>query len=85
MLLLNIIRDAFGTDKTFVAAAYITSLLIVLYLAYKCIYNLYFHPLRGFPGPKVAALGSYYEFYHDVIKDGTFLWRIMDMHRKYGM
>jgi hypothetical protein len=50
----------------------------------RCLYNLYLHPLSKFPGPKIAAIGSFYEFYYDVIKDGTFIWKTEEMHRKYG-
>lgn len=85
MLSFSTIQNAFGTEKPVVAAAFMALLLPVVYLACTCIYNLYFHPLRKFPGPKIAALGPYYEFYHDVIKDGTFTWRVLDMHLKYGM
>ncbi|KAM0418947.1 hypothetical protein ACHAPT_012105 [Fusarium lateritium] len=78
------IENIFGTDKLTVAAAQAAVLFWVSYLACKVIYNLFFHPLSKFPGPKIAAIGSYYEFYHDVVKDGTYLWRIEEMHRKYG-
>ncbi|KAI9146799.1 Cytochrome P450 monooxygenase TRI4 [Paramyrothecium foliicola] len=50
----------------------------------ELIYNLYFHPLAHFPGPKVAAAGYLYEFWYDVIKDGVYLWKIQEMHEKYG-
>lgn len=56
----------------------------ILYWISKTIYNLYFHPLRDFPGPKLAAIGCEYEFYHDVVKDGRYLWKMEEMHRKYG-
>jgi cytochrome P450 len=58
--------------------------LAILYWVSKCIYNLYFHPLRNFPGPKIAAIGCEYEFYHDVVKDGRYLWKMEEMHKKYG-
>ncbi|KAF9889738.1 hypothetical protein FE257_007044 [Aspergillus nanangensis] len=48
------------------------------------IYRLYFHPLAGLPGPKIAAATSWYEFYYDVIKRGKYVYKIEDMHRKYG-
>ncbi|PLN82533.1 cytochrome P450 [Aspergillus taichungensis] len=55
-----------------------------VYVVARCIYDLYFHPLRNFPGPKRAAIWSFYEFYYDVIKDGTYLWEIEKMHQEYG-
>jgi hypothetical protein len=58
--------------------------VLAWYTICKCIYNLYFHPLSKFPGPKLAAIGFWYEFYYDVIKDGTYIWEIERMHRKYG-
>ncbi|RHZ61391.1 hypothetical protein CDV55_104001 [Aspergillus turcosus] len=54
------------------------------YVLFKAGYNLYLHPLRNFPGPKLAAIGPYYEFYYDVVKDGMFLWEMERMHQEYG-
>ncbi|KAI0187257.1 putative cytochrome P450 [Astrocystis sublimbata] len=48
------------------------------------VYNVYFHPLAGFPGPKIAAASGLYEFYYDVVKGGQYLYKIEEMHRKYG-
>lgn len=58
--------------------------VLTSYCICKCLYNLYLHPLSKFPGPKLAAIGFFYEFYYDVIKDGLYLWEIERMHRKYG-
>jgi hypothetical protein len=55
-----------------------------LYGASLAIYRLYFHPLAGFPGPKIAAATRWYEFYYDVIKRGKYVYKIEEMHRKYG-
>ncbi|KAB8235861.1 hypothetical protein ETB97_003341 [Aspergillus alliaceus] len=55
-----------------------------LYFLYTCFYNLFLHPLRRIPGPKLAAIGPYLEFYHEVIRDGQYLWEIQKMHEKYG-
>lgn len=57
---------------------------LATYILLKAGYNLYLHPLRNFPGPKLAAIGPYYEFYYDVLKDGMFLWEMERMHEEYG-
>ncbi|RAO64541.1 uncharacterized protein BHQ10_000553 [Talaromyces amestolkiae] len=55
-----------------------------IYLFVGAIYRLYFHPLAKFPGPKVAALTGWYEAYHDMYRRGMFIWKIQEMHDKYG-
>lgn len=55
-----------------------------LYFVLTSLYRLYFHPLRRFPGPKLAAITHGYEFYHDVFRRGMYLWEIEKMHKKYG-
>jgi hypothetical protein len=57
---------------------------IVASLVTRSIYRLYFHPLSKFPGPRFAATTHLYEFYHDVVRNGMFLWEIQKMHEKYG-
>lgn len=47
-------------------------------------YNLYLHPLRRFPGPKLAAMTRLYEFWYDVVLDGRFLHQMERMHQEYG-
>ena len=54
------------------------------YLVVESIRRLYFHPLAKVPGTKLAALTLWYEFYHDFIRKGRYLWVIGDMHAKYG-
>jgi hypothetical protein len=48
------------------------------------VYRLYFHPLSKFPGPKLAAASTLYEFYYNVIQGGRYLFVIEELHRKYG-
>ncbi|KAL4982116.1 cytochrome P450 [Aspergillus falconensis] len=58
--------------------------LLALGLVVRTIYRLYFDPLHHIPGPKLAAITHLYEFYHDVIRGGLFIWEIERMHREYG-
>ncbi|KAJ5213267.1 hypothetical protein N7449_000436 [Penicillium cf. viridicatum] len=53
-------------------------------LVFRTVYNLYFHPLSSFPGPKLTAATFFYEFYYDVVKSGMYIWEIERMHEKYG-
>lgn len=59
-------------------------LAVALYTVYNCIYNLYFHPLSRFPGPRLAAIGHLYDLWYDCIKDGRYAWKVKEMHLKYG-
>jgi hypothetical protein len=56
----------------------------ILYILVLSVYRLYFSPIAKFPGPKLAALTLWYEFYYDVIKRGRYTWKIWELHQKYG-
>lgn len=55
-----------------------------MYLVGLTVYRLYFHPLAKFPGPKLAAITRWHEFYYDVYLQGKFIFYIQDLHKKYG-
>jgi hypothetical protein len=59
-------------------------LLLACYLVSLTVYRLYFSPIAQFPGPKLAALTKWYEFYYDVVQKGQFTFQIQKMHKKYG-
>ncbi|KAI9778818.1 MAG: hypothetical protein M1839_007908 [Geoglossum umbratile] len=67
--------------KSYLSAA---AALSLLYILSGAIYRLYFSPVAKFPGPKLAALTFWYEFYYDVVKRGRYTWEIGRMHQKYG-
>ena len=60
------------------------SVFFVLYVIGLYGYRLYFDPLAKIPGPKIAAVSLWYEFYYDVVKRGRYTWKIKEMHEKYG-
>jgi hypothetical protein len=52
-----------------------TVALSVAYAISLAAYRLHYSPLAKFPGPRLAALTLWYEFYFDVIKVQT-LWSV---------
>lgn len=50
------------------------------------VYRITLHPLAKFPGPKLAAMSFWYEFFYDVWPlRYKYMWNIEEMHKKYGM
>jgi hypothetical protein len=58
--------------------------LSILHLLTLTIYRLYLHPLSKFPGPRLAALTNWYEFYYDVLLQGQFTAHIQQLHQTHG-
>ena len=54
------------------------------WLVWTALYRLYFSPLAKIPGPRLAALTSWYEFYYDVILPGRYVFKIKELHEEYG-
>lgn len=57
---------------------------LTFYFVGLAIYRLYHHPLAQFPGPKLAALSYWYEFYFDGVLQGKYVFEVERMHQKYG-
>ncbi|TPX17045.1 uncharacterized protein E0L32_012302 [Thyridium curvatum] len=56
--------------------------LLVLYAVSRCVYNLYFHPLRNYPGPflhRVTRLAWVWRLLR-----GTMSFDVLEFHNKYG-
>ncbi|KAK5196121.1 hypothetical protein LTR99_008070 [Exophiala xenobiotica] len=62
----------------------IASATIIIYVFIISIYRLYFHPIAHFPGPKLAGLTRWYEFYYELVKKGQMTFHIQELHKKYG-
>jgi hypothetical protein len=56
----------------------------LVYLTGLGIYRLYLSPIAKFPGPKLAAISLWYEFYYEVTLKGQFGFHIQELHKKYG-
>lgn len=48
------------------------------------VYRLYLHPLAKFPGPKLAAVTSFYEGYYEIVLKGQYSRQISKLHDVYG-
>ncbi|TGO47242.1 hypothetical protein BCON_0287g00120 [Botryotinia convoluta] len=57
---------------------------ILFYTVLLYLYRITFHPLASFPGPKLAAITLWYEFYYDFFHGGRYIFKIKEMHEKYG-
>ncbi|KAL4954540.1 cytochrome P450 [Aspergillus filifer] len=56
----------------------------IIYLTTLAIYRLYLSPISHFPGPKLAALTWWYQFYYDVVLQGRYMFKMQSLHAQYG-
>ncbi|RPA82994.1 cytochrome P450 [Ascobolus immersus RN42] len=70
-------------EKHWIATVVISWIVYEIGLA---IYRLYFHPLAKYPGPKLAAVTAFYEFYYDfyATPKGQTHEKILSLHDLYG-
>jgi hypothetical protein len=63
----------------------LAGLAAVCFVLCTCVYRLYFHPLAKFPGPKLAALTTWYEAYYEFIgHTGQYTVYFEELHKKHG-
>ncbi|PMD55747.1 cytochrome P450 [Hyaloscypha bicolor E] len=70
--------------RDIVPAVALAGISTVLYIVYLGFWRLYFSPISHFPGPKLAALTYWYEFYYEIPLRGQYLWKIRSLHEQYG-
>lgn len=56
----------------------------ILYTVLMAVYNLHFHPLAKFPGPKMAAASEWWLAYVEVIKQESLSKKLWELHEQYG-
>jgi hypothetical protein len=71
-----------GLSRGTLLAAVLLSL--VAYFVGLAVYRLWLSPIAAFPGPKLAALTKWYEFYYDVVLRGKYSDHITELHKIYG-
>lgn len=62
-------------------------LLLGIWLAYSAglsVQRLWLSPISHIPGPRLAALTQYYEFFYDVVLGGQFTFKLLELHKVYG-
>ncbi len=74
-----------GADGLQISLPLVAAILLVLYVVVGAFYRLCLSPIAKFPGPKLAALSLWYEFWCDGVKRGQYTFRIKEMHEKYGI
>jgi hypothetical protein len=67
-----------------ISLAQLAALAGTSYCIVLAIRRIYFSPISHFPGPKLAAATLWYQFYYDVVLGGQYVWKIRDLHKKYG-
>lgn len=61
-----------------------TMCVYLVFVAGGGLRRLFWHTLRSFPGPTLAALTSWYKGYYALVKDGGFLEQLEKLHEQYG-
>lgn len=60
-------------------------LAFAVYWAGLVLYRFFLHPLAKFPGPRLAAITSWYEAYFEIIQNGQYSNKISQLHDQYGV
>lgn len=56
----------------------------VIYFIILVLHRLFLSSIAHIPGPKLAAATYWYEFYYDIILGGQYIWKVKEMHERYG-
>jgi hypothetical protein len=70
--------------SSFQRAVFTTAAGSLLYAVVHVIYNLYFHPLSRFPGPRGAACTRWWLAYMELGRGISLFTLRAELHQKYG-
>ncbi|KAL2681747.1 cytochrome P450 monooxygenase-like protein [Phyllosticta citricarpa] len=63
----------------------LTSAAVALtWVAWRAVYDIYFHPLARFPGPKLAAATRYWKVWVECFQAKSFVHELKKLHARYG-
>lgn len=69
---------------SFQQGVFVTTSGLLLYGLLRLIYNVYFHPLSRFPGPRGAACTRWWLAYMELVRGVSLSTLRADLHRNYG-
>ncbi|KAK0189785.1 cytochrome P450 [Armillaria mellea] len=84
MFRVSVITGMFKAILNSLSVANYAILASTLLILARYLYQYLNHPLRHYPGPRIAALSKWYKFYFDVLQDGGFLEHLEKLHIQYG-
>ncbi|KAK7532076.1 cytochrome P450 monooxygenase-like protein [Phyllosticta citribraziliensis] len=56
----------------------------ITWIAWQALYNVYFHPLARFPGPRLAAATRYWKAWVECVQEKSFTHELEKLHARYG-
>ena len=60
------------------------SILLIGSISFGSLWRLFLSPIAHIPGPKLAALTYWYEFYYDAFLPGQYIFKVKELHKRYG-
>ena len=77
--------DVYPFSPSFQQGVFTTAAISLLYALVRIVYNVYFHPLSRFPGPRGAACSGWWLAYMELVKGVSLSTLRAQLHRKYGI
>ncbi|KAF2664973.1 cytochrome P450 [Microthyrium microscopicum] len=78
-------RETLGVQPTYELWSTIgVCLFLVAFPIVTTLYSYMTSPIRNIPGPRLAALTRWYEFYYNAIKSFQYAQKVAELHEQYG-